>query len=701
MDQKKSLTDLREKLVPNDALLIHVVDPLDITDSANGSDFKMKASLIADPTASHYKGNYNIVTNTPVLVNGVGRLGDEYKCTISGVRDFGAGNITVGIDDIIGYNGFIYFLKVNNNQAGGSGTQNLQQVLDEGNTATTDLNISTAGVGSTISETNIKHSFSATDEAILTGKKIKSKGNTEDIEIEAEIGILFKDISTGKIQKIKRTSSVNSDAAFSLPDKTGNQTFATIDDIPTSVAPKIFTSSLCQSFGDSITFGTAASAGKGYVQLFSTLYDVTNTSRAVGGKGVFQAVKNHNEFVLPKHNALSVVMVGLNDIRRGGNGVKTLEKIRNGYRGIICNHFLNRYVSANSGDTSITKVGTWTTYNSASVGGKTQGHYSTLSGNYNEYTFSDTNVVVAMIAGDGVTEIHGTFTVHIDGVLQGNYSLNEKTDGITDDTNNNARSPFILYFTNLTNVPHVIKVTHTNNATLPIDYFGHLSEPKFGSPLLFMDTPYLNAAGYALSPANATSAIVDELNVLLVSVINEFSSEYPIYVGKTNNFYNVTTGISGDNVHPNDVGHRQIYLAATDALKDLTIGKSTSIDILPLNNIFSGKNTFSDQTKIQKGTQIQGSFSPAPTGEGIELEYFSNQAYISSLNRAGTIYKPLNIRSSVLNFLISNVLKFSIKSTGVFNISLPIYVDDAAAGTGGLITGDIYKTSLGDIKIKI
>ncbi|QRE03499.1 hypothetical protein [Flavobacterium psychrophilum] len=72
---------------------------------------------LADITANHLKGDYDIVTNLPLLVNGVGKIGDEYRCTTAGVRDFGNGNITVSVNDVLMYNGVVWFLKVNNNQA--------------------------------------------------------------------------------------------------------------------------------------------------------------------------------------------------------------------------------------------------------------------------------------------------------------------------------------------------------------------------------------------------------------------------------------------------------------------------------------------------------------------------------------------------------------------------------------------------------
>jgi hypothetical protein len=46
--------------------------------------------------------------------------------------------------------------------------------------------------------------------------------------------------------------------------------------------------------------------------------------------------------------------------------------------------------------------------------------------------------------------------------------------------------------------------------------------------------------------------------------------------------------------------------------------------------------------------------------------------------------------------------RMRIDSTGVINFaSCPTYANDSAAGTGGLVAGDIYKTSTGELRIKL
>lgn len=81
-----------------------------------GYDASFAGSLI-DDTANHFKNDYSIVSNTPILSNATGKLGDEVRCTDAGTRDFGSGDVTAGVHDILMHNGTEWFVKVNNNQA--------------------------------------------------------------------------------------------------------------------------------------------------------------------------------------------------------------------------------------------------------------------------------------------------------------------------------------------------------------------------------------------------------------------------------------------------------------------------------------------------------------------------------------------------------------------------------------------------------
>jgi len=99
---------------------INIVDIDLVVDEAISSDINNNLVLGSDGKlyiASYNKGDYNISTNTPTLIDGTGRNGDYYYCTVAGSRNFGSGSITVGIGDRIEYNGTTWFKAVNNNQS--------------------------------------------------------------------------------------------------------------------------------------------------------------------------------------------------------------------------------------------------------------------------------------------------------------------------------------------------------------------------------------------------------------------------------------------------------------------------------------------------------------------------------------------------------------------------------------------------------
>jgi len=93
--------------------VLHILEPNNLSQSATGSDFRIK---VTDVVGSNFKQGYDIITDIPSLENGTGTLNSEYVLTTAGTRDFGDGNITFGIDDIIAYNGTVWYKKVDNNQ---------------------------------------------------------------------------------------------------------------------------------------------------------------------------------------------------------------------------------------------------------------------------------------------------------------------------------------------------------------------------------------------------------------------------------------------------------------------------------------------------------------------------------------------------------------------------------------------------------
>jgi hypothetical protein len=117
--------------------------------AANGIatlDSNSKLTIAQMPiSVMDYKGTYDIVTNTPNLVDGTGNQGDVYVCTTAGTRTFGVGNtITVGVGDWLIYNGTKWEKTLGNNVGAGTVTS---VGLSLGTTGT-DVNISNSPITS-------------------------------------------------------------------------------------------------------------------------------------------------------------------------------------------------------------------------------------------------------------------------------------------------------------------------------------------------------------------------------------------------------------------------------------------------------------------------------------------------------------------------------------------------------------------------
>jgi hypothetical protein len=59
------------------------------------------AMKIKVPLLRGYLGTYNATTNTPALLDSTGLGGDTYLVSVAGTQNFGSGNVTLAVDDVI------------------------------------------------------------------------------------------------------------------------------------------------------------------------------------------------------------------------------------------------------------------------------------------------------------------------------------------------------------------------------------------------------------------------------------------------------------------------------------------------------------------------------------------------------------------------------------------------------------------------
>jgi len=67
----------------------------------------------------------------------------------------------------------------------------------------------------------------------------------------------------------------------------------------------------------------------------------------------------------------------------------------------------------------------------------------------------------------------------------------------------------------------------------------------------------------------------------------------------------------------------------------------------------------------------------------------------------GEIYAHKFIDSQTGSHYVDPGHSLSAVFAGRIRMVVPTYADDSAAGSGGLTAGDVYKTSGGDLKIKL
>lgn len=331
------------------------------------------------------------------------------------------------------------------------------------------------------------------------------------------------------------------------------------------------------NFGNSFTAGVNASVpDSAYVEMLSRYWNVTNYNHAVSGRGIWKSIEQHNLNINTGHKALSTVMAGYNDIRRNSYNRRTLNKIIDGHKAIFVNQYAKTWVAAGNGS-GVTRYGTWTTnYASSSVGGKSvaNGAYTSTVSDSITFVFTDSTVYFTGIGSDqsgGAFNYTDSADVYIDNVFKERISEANRWDAVTDGSYDNKRGPMAWFYRGLTYGAHTLKIINRHSGNLMvIDGFGTLVTKQNAQPMIWYHAAYDNITGFAVSPANGSVRGMDSANAKIDSLWNTLPRWYPVFVAHTNNYLDTLTGISGDNIHPNDIGMRQLFnagIAAYDLLQ--------------------------------------------------------------------------------------------------------------------------------------
>lgn len=389
------------------------------------------------------------------------------------------------------------------------------------------------------------------------------------------------------------TNTVTGEAAFNYVAATNKLTVDSIRAIQVNQDSALFvrespylSADTLLANGNSITYGLNASPiTMGYAYQLSSALGTTIYNIAVSGTGMVSIANRHLINKNPGNTVMSTVMGGLNDVRRNGPVRKTLNKIINGYKSIFANQYLASYTNAGLGGTDVTRYGSWTdSWDAQAEGGKaTVGAYTSTTNDSIVYVFTDSTVIVGLMGGDGSASSYiGTdVDVYLDGALNTTINTNDQTDGVADGSGlDNKRCAMAFYFGGLTYASHTIKLVKKSTGGggfMICDYFGHFIPRPTAYAMLWFHAPYLTGVGYATVPNSANNAAIDSINIKIDSLISTpFVSWYPTYRVETNNCYDTTTGTDADGIHPQNIGHTQIYTCGTNRLNEVNGGGGTT-----------------------------------------------------------------------------------------------------------------------------
>jgi hypothetical protein len=324
--------------------------------------------------------------------------------------------------------------------------------------------------------------------------------------------------------------------------------------------------------GDSITIGQGASpSSEGYIQQFSTQRGLSLTNQAVGARGIWNQVSAIQGVGFTPTQTLVTCMVGLNDMKRNGASIKTVNKILTGFRAIAfkCIRSSTRY----SGDSLVTRAnGSFTPYNAASVGGLGLGtalgasnlaaSFSVSTGATWTHSFTASSslpgIGVQLIGADGVLYSLGVCEILIDGVVVDTIDTATYYDGVSDGAYDNGRGPVVFMYHGLSAGAHTIQVRQVSG-TIAVDFFAQLNQPPSSARILFAEIPYCTPTGY-LAPPNGSISASDICSQAIYSVVTELrDAGYLAAFVKTNSYYDSVN--SGDGTHPDNTGYDQITSA--------------------------------------------------------------------------------------------------------------------------------------------
>jgi lysophospholipase L1-like esterase len=318
------------------------------------------------------------------------------------------------------------------------------------------------------------------------------------------------------------------------------------------------------AFGDSITAGNAASTtALRYTNLICAGKNYTLTNVGVSGSQLADTGQIDLIYATASwYDQTYTLLSGVNDMRTRGTNAALLQNYEDALMAALAWLAIpsNRRTLGSAGSA----VGTWSATTRYAI---TTGKKSSTTGDTLSFTARGS---VVYVGATRLTTAGGAFTVSVDGTVFGPYLCS----GGDTTAWGKVYSPFLVRIANLPDIDHLVVVTLTSSAEVQIDWCGANGgiSLRTGPNVFCGNCCRLNSTGYASGAPydQGSDTAVYGINRRILAVCKRLAADgLNVVAVDSSAFYDVTTDISADGIHPNDTGMAHIASAFLQAMNQM------------------------------------------------------------------------------------------------------------------------------------
>lgn len=196
-----------------------------------------------------------------------------------------------------------------------------------------------------------------------------------------------------------------------------------------------------------------------------------------------------------------------------------------------------------------------------------------------------------------------------------------------------------------------------------------------------------------------------------LSLYSNSTGNFNTALGGTSMYSNTsggnTTAIGFNSLYSNTVGSDNVALGYEALYSNISGSENLAIGNNTLYSNISGQRNIAiglyagDLISTGSNNIVIGHDIDAPLDAGNNQLTIGNLIFANGIDGTSKTISSGNVGVGVSNPSEKLEVVGTIKATDINFTGLATYADDTAAGLGGLVTGDVYKTAAGDLKIKL